>query len=641
MILLLAIITGTTYVGGKPISKSAKSGLYECRPRLASGDTDISVSSKNVASFNYKPLDKETTPNPVSNQTSSVYRVHGHWAKRPYNVVRSCIEHFTNPGEIVFDPFVGFGTTGIEALRARRKAVIFDINPMSVFIAKTLLMPISHGDLEKFEASFDELKAEAKEKIDSLFMTICPKCRREAIISTTIYDSKNDVDDPRERVYIPRKISFSCKCGNRGWKKPDKSDVKEIERLASLEPESWYPKAELVPNSRINVHQGMTIADLYTKRNLNALSILRNALLKLFSGPVERLMKFTFSGILRSASQMVHEGGGGWQNNFHIPKRGLAERNVWDVFSRKKDAVVKCKKRIQNEIGDYYNEAKDFSEIEGEKTIMIKKWDATEATKLIPKRSIDYVHTDPPYGDNIPYLELFLPNVFWIGLDKELDRDTWHNEIVITDSPDFADKNIDRYRNRLIESFVNISKVIKKGRWVTSWFACLDDDIWKALTDSFQVGGLEKKESYLVWRTAQQRSFSIKARSYRNPLARVLNQDLLAHCQKTGNVKLAVPIPRSTAFNMFVKIAESEIMRKGSTTSGEIYITLANECLRKFSTPPPNLDYEKILKSDPRFVLEEATEVVGKKTVKTKVWKLKGFEHPKKLTYYLGRNDGQ
>lgn len=598
-----------------------------------------------MGSPKFEPLDRVSTPSPVNNQTSVVYRVHGHWAKRPYNVVRSCIEHFSSPGEVIFDPFVGFGTTGIEALKARRKAVIFDINPISIFIAKTIMVPYSPDELAEFETAFTKLREEVRDEIYSLYKTKCPNCGKEAIINATVYDSENDEDDPRRRNYIPTKIGVICKCKKKKvkkrrkqvWKKPSKSDIDEIKRLENSEPRYWYPKAKLVPNSRINVHEGMTIADLYTGRNLNALSIIRNAISKLPGGAIQDLMKLTFSAIVRSASKMVHEGGGGWQNNFHIPKKGLAERNVWEIVLRKKRQVIECKRDVHRTIGNYYKEADDFAELENDKTLLIKRWDATQSTELIPNKSIDYVHTDPPYGDNIPYLELFLPNIYWIGLENELTNSVWHKEIVITDSPDFPDKNVKQYYDLLTKSFVNIGKVLKPGRWVTSWFACLDKEIWKALTDSFQLGGLEKKESYLVWRTTQQRSFSIKARESRNPLARVLKQDLLAHCQKTGNVKLTLPVPKATALKMFLEIAESEIQRKGATTSGEIYIVLANECLKRYNTPPPNLNYQQVLESDPRFVLEDITTSVGKKAIKTKVWKLKGVEHPHKLTFYTNK----
>lgn len=593
--------------------------------------------ANNITSSRFVSLNEISTPNPANNQTSAIYRVHGHWAKRPYNIVRKCIEHFSNTNEIVFDPFGGFGTTGIEALSARRKAVIIDLNPISVYISRMTMLPYSPNDLKEFEDEYKNLEKEVFNEISSLYRTECPKCGKEAIINITVYDSRNDEDDPRRRDYIPVKIGLSCSCEKRRYiyKKPSKKDYSEIERFEELEHSHWYPQKMLVVNPRINVHKGMTIADLYTPRNLEALSILHDAISRIPSGKVKELLRFTFSAILRSSSKMVHEGGGGWQNNFHIPKKGLAERNVWNIFARKKDGVLKSKREIWSAIGEYYREADDFSELEGDKTILIKKWDATELRKIVPDHSVDYVHTDPPYGDNIPYLELFLPHIYWLNLDSELESSVWHREIIVTDSPEFPDKDTKHYYELLTKSFVALGKVLKPNRWLTAWFACLDKDIWKALTDSFQLAGLEKKESYMIWRTSQQRSFSIKAREFKNPLSRVLKQDLLVHCQKTGTIKLMVPVPKTTALKIFLSIAENEIRRKGSATTGEIYIALVNECLRKFSSPPPNLRYEEVLERDPRFTLEEFTKNIKQNTVKTMVWRMKGVESPHRITYYM------
>ncbi len=41
------------------------------------------------------------------------------------------VKHYTNPGDIVLDPFMGGGVTVIESLRARRRVVGVDLNPMA------------------------------------------------------------------------------------------------------------------------------------------------------------------------------------------------------------------------------------------------------------------------------------------------------------------------------------------------------------------------------------------------------------------------------------------------------------------------------------------------------------------------------
>lgn len=56
--------------------------------------------------------------------------------------VQAAIEQFTKPGDLVFDPFVGGGTTLVEAMRLGRASVGSDINELAIFISqvKTTLL---------------------------------------------------------------------------------------------------------------------------------------------------------------------------------------------------------------------------------------------------------------------------------------------------------------------------------------------------------------------------------------------------------------------------------------------------------------------------------------------------------------------
>src|SRR5437867_4946336 len=60
-------------------------------------------------------------------------------AKFPPALPRLFIENLTTPGEVVLDPMMGSGTTLIEAASLGRKAVGFDIDPLSLInvVAKT------------------------------------------------------------------------------------------------------------------------------------------------------------------------------------------------------------------------------------------------------------------------------------------------------------------------------------------------------------------------------------------------------------------------------------------------------------------------------------------------------------------------
>jgi hypothetical protein len=53
------------------------------------------------------------------------------------------IARLTKPGGVVFDPFMGRGTTPVQAALMRRQAVGNDVNPLSVLLARPRLRPIT------------------------------------------------------------------------------------------------------------------------------------------------------------------------------------------------------------------------------------------------------------------------------------------------------------------------------------------------------------------------------------------------------------------------------------------------------------------------------------------------------------------
>jgi DNA methylase len=70
---------------------------------------------------------------PVSGLTHNFYRYPARFSPK---FVRSIIEQFSKPGDVVADPFVGGGTTLVEALALGREGVGFDISSLAVFIAQ-------------------------------------------------------------------------------------------------------------------------------------------------------------------------------------------------------------------------------------------------------------------------------------------------------------------------------------------------------------------------------------------------------------------------------------------------------------------------------------------------------------------------
>lgn len=128
-----------------------------------------------------------------------VYSLHKWWARRPGALFRSIILLATNSDKglflsdadgsisilsdyfkghnlenaVIFDPFMGGGTTLVEANRLGAKVIGCDLNPVSYWIVKETLKPI---DLDRLDMYFHELESDAGKKIKALYHTRCANC---------------------------------------------------------------------------------------------------------------------------------------------------------------------------------------------------------------------------------------------------------------------------------------------------------------------------------------------------------------------------------------------------------------------------------------------------------------------------------
>jgi len=130
-----------------------------------------------------------------ANAKKPIYQIHKWWARRLGSIFRMILlttfspqdmtevelwRRFyerTNLGKVILDPFMGGGTTIIEALKLECKVIGVDINPVAWFIAKK---EVEHLDIKKFKEELKKLENNIAENIKSHYKTICPKCGSEA-----------------------------------------------------------------------------------------------------------------------------------------------------------------------------------------------------------------------------------------------------------------------------------------------------------------------------------------------------------------------------------------------------------------------------------------------------------------------------
>lgn len=81
---------------------------------------------------------------PVTGLTHNFYRYPARFSPQ---FARAAIEVFSEPGDVVLDPFMGSGTTLVEASALGRHSLGSDISALAVFLARVKTTPLSEKDL--------------------------------------------------------------------------------------------------------------------------------------------------------------------------------------------------------------------------------------------------------------------------------------------------------------------------------------------------------------------------------------------------------------------------------------------------------------------------------------------------------------
>lgn len=93
---------------------------------------------------------------PVSGLTHNYYRYPARFSPR---FARAAILAFTEPGDVVLDPFMGGATTLVEARASGRHSIGCDVNSLSAFLARVKTTPLREKDLREIHAWVRRLPA--------------------------------------------------------------------------------------------------------------------------------------------------------------------------------------------------------------------------------------------------------------------------------------------------------------------------------------------------------------------------------------------------------------------------------------------------------------------------------------------------
>jgi DNA modification methylase len=403
-----------------------------------------------------------------------------------------------------------------------RRVILNDLSPAATFIAANYNLPFN---VDAFAKAGRQLLKEVNDEIGWMYETThtngktkgqieftvwsevftCPHCAGEVNFLEEALDDQSkkvrdtfpcphcgaDVNkDSLDRVmesrvdpgtgeswkrvkFRPALISYLVN-GKRYRKEPDLDDLKVLERIDQIAfpndiPSSRFPIEKMYHGSRIAPKGFSRIHHFYLTRAAHAMALLWR---KAKQHPNSRirimLLFFVEQGIAPMSVLNRFRANQTSQSNqvltgvFYVPSQ-VAEISVAYRFNTKLEQLIKT-------FG-----AGNTSDGMAAVTV------GSAAALPIPDSSVDYVFTDPPFGENIFYADLNFLTEAWHGVITDATPEA------IVDK--FKNKALPDYQHLMQRCFAEYYRVLKPGRWMTVVFSNSKASVWNAIQVALQQAG--------------------------------------------------------------------------------------------------------------------------------------------------------
>ena len=550
-----------------------------------------------------------------------VYTSMKYWGKKPHNVWYEYIKNYTPSNGVFLDTFAGSGMSGIEAIRAGRKAICLDINPLTSFIFDVYC---SNYDKEKFEK-------EAK--------TILSKVSASAIYKEFFcYEQGYILHNTKYNKDVPYEVCFVSALGTEKFERiPLQLDEEINNKSKNVEIKTIYPKKEFRKTSAYNNaflnSIGNTYDCLFTRKNLAVLSLIFDEIIKKDNEDLKKQLLFAFIQTVHLCCKMCvprskatkRDYSTSWGRSAYFYTAKSMEMNPLLVFYNNcigKQSVSSCLSFLQTYVG----------EIKGKNITNCTKIDITEDYNLwygikdsrnisncLDKDVVDFVLTDPPYGGLVPYLDLSNIWLAWLELYDNIYNPNYSDEISIN-----ANKTHSDFRTDMAKVLSQIDTVSKADAKMVLTFNNKEPKVWKSLLGAILDSG------YCIEKVIHQQNLRSGESNVADKYG-TSSTDFYIRCIKNKNSVNQLQIVDLQ--NYICEIAEEIILSRNEPTPYQI---LFNGILTKLTGHPnafENFDDDLIfaLNESGRFYTLENTE-----TSSGNYWWIKGkdfdFTSDKTLT---------
>lgn len=506
----------------------------------------MSVAMHNTEKLFSKPL--------PSTRSGVFYNTFPYPTKISPEAIAVYVASATQSGDTVLDAFAGSGSTGIAALLSEhptermiatakelgvepawgsRNAVLYEIGTYATFATKTLTNRLKAKEYRAAVNSFIEKAARfvgrmycakstngkagsiryviwtevlvcpecgveldyfrhgtSRSPVEFKDVIECPYCHKASAVNDMAFATEHYNDKLLGKTNSRKKRKLAWVYGVSEGENWDRAATKEDETLIQrLEDEcirSEEPREiEWGDLYRAGYHYGIThLHHFYTIRNYRAMS----ELWKLAETYPEReadalkLLLLSYNGA-----------------HCTLMTRVVAKQNVKDfVLTGAQSGVLYISKLpveknillgLQRKAKSFEGAYKMLEDCHGTVTVR----NITSAKMIESDGSVDFVFTDPPFGDFIPYAEVNQINELW--LPKVTVRE---EEVIISNA---QKKDVDSYRDMLTDVFKEIKRVAKDNCPIAVVFHAAKATVWSAFSEAIKRAGLEIHQSSFLDKT--------------------------------------------------------------------------------------------------------------------------------------------
>lgn len=475
-------------------------------------------------------------------QTLCAKRGRGILAVHPYptkidpSAIAKCVLTHTRAGDTVVDCFSGSGTTGLAALMCDRSqganagprnCHLFDVSGLATFIAKNSTAKVDVGLVEKeaqailarlrrdlgpiYQATdtageLGEIRyivwsevvrcaaCEGRAPVYDLAVrtkparilreTACPSCGHGIDLATAPRLTCRIKDDLlgeiiEQRMRVP--IMLYGATGSRCWRRRvSDADTALISRVSRMSIPDRVPIAPLGKDGqawgemhRAGYHTGIThVHHFYSRRSLIALA-------RAFE-------------LAEASDKRVRDALRLWVSSYNqahmtLMTRVVAKKGHDDLTVTSGQSGVLYVSSLpveKNLIRGLESKLVDLVSALGETSssrsrVFVHK--ASGHKTGLKDASVDYVFTDPPFGDYIQYSEINRITEAWLGISTDT-----RSEAIVSR---FAGKSIDFYRDMLGKVFGEMARILKPTGHMTLVFHSASPEIWAAVKSAWESAG--------------------------------------------------------------------------------------------------------------------------------------------------------